>query len=148
MSNSWSNKIPRMSLALASFLARDLDGRVSVYTMLLDMKDNELEFSKAYTTASNSFSVSSVIVHDFGMGGGGSLFKIASRIPGCPPSDPDNWIQLQMKMRSCFASKKMKSASPLRGKSLSPKGVRFGEAVETIGSKYEVGLPLAIRVKS
>ncbi|GJT67756.1 hypothetical protein Tco_1019236 [Tanacetum coccineum] len=37
------------------------------------------------------------------------------------------------------------SASSIKRKSLSPKGVRFGEAVETIGSKYGVGLPLAIR---
>ncbi|GJT91034.1 hypothetical protein Tco_1079879 [Tanacetum coccineum] len=51
-----------MSLALASFLAkRYLMAEWSVYTMLLDMTRYERNFSKAYTTASNSFYVSSVV---------------------------------------------------------------------------------------
>ncbi|GJU91835.1 hypothetical protein Tco_1304258 [Tanacetum coccineum] len=36
------------------------------------------------------------IVHDLG-GGGGSLFKIASRSGNVPHQDPDKWDQLQMK---------------------------------------------------
>ncbi|GKF98562.1 hypothetical protein Tco_0297345, partial [Tanacetum coccineum] len=55
---------------------------------------------------------------------------------GCPPQDPDE-VGSSSRARN-------ESASSNKRKSMSPKGVRFGEAVETIGSKYGVGLPLAI----
>ncbi|GJR30082.1 hypothetical protein Tco_1106314 [Tanacetum coccineum] len=61
-----------------------------------------------------------------------------------PPQDP---VKVGSTSDEVVSSSRARneSASSNKRKSLSPKGVRFGEVVETIGSKYGVGLPLAIR---
>ncbi|GJT81365.1 hypothetical protein Tco_1055707 [Tanacetum coccineum] len=81
-----------------------------------------------------------------GGGGGGSTVHIASRIR-MSPSGSDKLDQFRNEVDHSSRARN-ESASSNKRKSLSPKGVRVGEAVETIGSKYGVGLPLATTLEN